>query len=469
MAGDGQPMERLRVFLRGLPPGARAMLVAELERALLRGDDMPAAEFILDELRRDARKAGHKLPRPGNASRLFFVPLEPFLVDDAPERKHRGRISRGSLAEIWQWISRDLMPVEAKAYSEQVNLLIAAKEQNGAEQLARAFQDRALQRLQDTLAAVASDDKARRRLTAQIAVPQALEVVRDIHAILKVRDALAVVGSRLSATITNLADDQLENVKALLDSPLARHRDIFLYALLMVLSRLAVPWQLIRLAIKAAESDIAARIAETPFAVAVDIVLTDIERMVEDLAAALKGGRSENVAAGLKDIHDAVRALRTEMDLSGDSSWARQLAAIRAEVSELLTTEIENAPGQVRRLLRQRKASEIAPDSALDPIDVAEAEGAVSLVGTCRNYASELALSEVTLRAHSDLQNFLDNGTSILLDTLRVASPRERKFRQSQVDAAVRFCARHFGAEYAALLAKAAEVAVKEEPKLAKA
>ena len=46
----------------------------------------------------------------------------------------------------------------------------------------------------------------------------------------------------------------------------------------MVMSRLAAPWQLIRLATKAAGSDAAARIAETPYAVTVDIVLAEIER-----------------------------------------------------------------------------------------------------------------------------------------------------------------------------------------------
>jgi hypothetical protein len=46
-----------------------------------------------------------------------------------------------------------------------------------------------------------------------------------------------------------------------------------------------------------------------------------------------------------------------------------------------------------------------------------------------------------------------------LLDALRGASAGERSFRQSQVDAAVRFCAKAFGQEYASLLAKAAEVA----------
>jgi hypothetical protein len=38
-------------------------------------------------------------------------------------------------------------------------------------------------------------------------------------------------------------------------------------------------------------------------------------------------------------------------------------------------------------------------------------------------------------------------------------SARSAAVRQSQVDAAVRFCAKVFGQEYASLLAKAAEVA----------
>ena len=41
----------------------------------------------------------------------------------------------------------------------------------------------------------------------------------------------------------------------------------------------------------------------------------------------------------------------------------------------------------------------------------------------------------------------------------RHAGEADRRFRQSQVDAAVRFCAKVFGQEYASLLAKAAEVA----------
>ena len=130
----------------------------------------------------------------------------------------------------------------------------------------------------------------------------------------------------------------------------------------MVMNRLAAPWQLIRIATRAADSDDTARIAETPYAMAVTIVLDELECMVGELRSELKAGRP--VASMLKSIHDAAREMRTEMDLSVDSAWARQLAAVRSAVSNLLTAEIEAAPGRVRRLLRPRPAKEIVPGVA---------------------------------------------------------------------------------------------------------
>lgn len=473
MAGDGQPIERLRAYLRELKPEVRALLTAELERAMLRGDDMPGAEMILSELRADLRETGAAAPRADSPQRLFFAPLDPFLVDDSPDRKHKGRIARTCLDPIWEWLCRDLVPVEVKTFTEQARRHLSLNQAKMAEQLTRAFQDRVVVRLEEALTEAANNDKSRRRLLGQVRTPHALDDLREIYAILKGRDALAVIASRLPPQIANLADEQLDAVKALLESPVARHRDVYVYALVLVMSRLAAPWQLVRLAIKAADSDVVSKIAATPYAVAVDMVLTDVDRLMSLLRAEVKRGGTD-IPPLLKDIHDSARTLRTEMDLSGDSPWARQLAAVRSEVSELLRSAIETVPGRVRRLLRVRPVKEIAPNSKLDPNDVADTEAAIELVSECRKYASELALSEVTMRTFSDLQNFLDTGTTPLLDGLRSAGAADRQFRQSQIEAAARFCAKVFGAEYAALISKAAEVAAKgeqkpKEPKAAKA
>ena len=118
MTGQGQlSIGRLRDFLRDLKPGARALLISELERGLLRGDGPAGAEVVLAELRRSLREGNAKTLRFGDPARLFFQPLEPFLVDDGPDHKHRGRIARSALAPMWLWLSNNLIPEEARAYS----------------------------------------------------------------------------------------------------------------------------------------------------------------------------------------------------------------------------------------------------------------------------------------------------------------------------------------------------------------
>ncbi len=464
---DGLLVERLRQYLRDLKPEARALLIAELERGLLRGDEAPGAELVLQELRRSAREPSRPSPRTGSLARLFFQPLEPFLVDDTASHSHPGRIARVALDPIWQWICRDLLPGEAKAVTDDVARAFASDDTAKAEALGRAFQDRTIQRMQEALDSAAGDDKARRKLAAQIGTPRALEDVVAILNVLKARDTLAALGARLPGHIKNLADAQLDDVKALLDLPQNSNPTLFLSALVLVMSKLAAPWQLVRLATKAANSDSAARVSETPYAITVAIVLAEIERMVGELKAELRSGRGVATGALLKGIHDAARGMRTEINLSTDSPWGKQLAALRTEISNLLKSEIESLPGRVRRLLRPRPSKEIGANSTLDAGDVAETETLIEFVGICRNYASELAVSEMTQRAYSDVHHYLDTSTQSLVDALRNAGDNDRVFRKSQLDAAARFCAKMFGQEYADLLTKAGSMPANTERKTA--
>jgi hypothetical protein len=465
MTSDGRAAERLRDYLQTLKPEARAMLVVELERGLLRGEGAPGSEFILEELRRAIRAAGQPVDRIGDAARLFFAPLEPFLIDDAADHKRVGRIARVSLEPIWEWIRRDLMPAEVKALSADVNRALYDDDRSKAEQLTRALHERAMLRIRDALTEVAGDEKARRRLAVQVGTPRVVEDLGAVAGILANRDVLADLARRLPNQLRAFEREHIDSVKTLLDGAAQKapagapgKADLFIYGLLLVMTRLAAPWQLICIASRAAESDDTARIAGTPYAVAVTIVLGEVECMIRELRTELKAHRP--VTSLLKAIHDAVRGLRTEMDLSDDSGWSRQVVAIRTEVSNILKVEIESTPGHVRRLLRPRPVKEIAAGSLLNEIDVNDTEMLVEFVGACRNYASELAVNEVTVRSFSELQQYLETGTKVLLDALRYAGEGDRSFRQSQLDAAIRFCRIVFGADYAGLLAKAAEIAV---------
>src|ERR1051326_340380 len=469
MTSDRPAIERLREYLQDLSPAARAMLIAELEGAMLRGEDDAGNELVLEELRGVIRGESRPAPRIGNAARWFFMPVEPFLIDGPADHKRRGRLARVSLDPIWQWIGRDLMPAEAKALSADIDRALGAQDRPKVDQLVRALQDRAVARMTEAVAALDANDKARRRFAVQVGTPRAIDDVTALTRILSVRDQLADLARRLPDHIRAFDHDPVdevkgifENAKKALQKEPSQRKSLSLFGLVLVCNRLAAPWQLMRIATRTAESDDVARIAASPYAAAVDIVLNDLEHMVGDLRAELKEGRP--VASLLKTMHDAVRGLRTEMDLSVDSPWSRQLAAIRGAVSNLLTAEMETTTGRGQRVLRPRPANEIVPGSLLDALDVHDVEARVELVGVCRHYAGELAVSEVTLRTYAELAQYLETGTKILLDALRHADDAERPFRQSQLDAAVHFCRSIMGANYAGLLVKAINVAMQGSP-----
>ena len=451
------------------------MLVQELERNLLRSEERAGNDLVLQELRRAIRAEAQPVPRIGDAARLFFAPLEPFLIDGRADHKRIGRIARASLEPIWGWVGRDLMPAEVKALGDDINRALFAGDRNRADLLVRTLHDRAIRRIRDAVAEAGGDEKSRRRLAVQVGTPRAIDDLNTIVTIFSLREMLADVAKRLPNQMRSFEREQIEPLWALLDAATAqgnldkagaRKSDAFVYCLLLVMNRLAAPWQLVRIATRAAESDDTARIAETPYAAAITIVLGEAENMVAELRAEIKAGQP--IVSLLKNIHDTARELRSEINMSFDSPWSRQLAAIRNDVSALLKSEIETTPGSVRRLLRPRLNKDIAPGAVLDALDVEQAEMRVEFVGACRHYAAELAVSEATMRAHSELTHILETGTKILLESLRQAGDDDRPFRQSQVEAAIRFCRPVFGAEYAGLLAKAAEVAVQATPPVEK-
>jgi hypothetical protein len=468
MASEGQAVEQLRDYLRTLKPEARAMLIVELERDLLRGEDVAGSQLILQELRRTIRAAGQKVPRIGDAARLFFAPLEPFLINDAADHKRVGRIARSSLAPAWDWIGRDLMPAEAKALVTDINRALFEDDRLKAEQLMRTLHDRVMLRITDVVVGSQKDESVQRYLAAQIGVPRAIETIATLAKILACRDVLPTVAQRLPAIMPAFEREQVDLVKALLtgataqraEGAIASKNDIFLYGLVLVVGRLAESWQLVRIATRAAASSDEIRVAGTPFAVAVNIVLGDLECMLSDLQSGLKVRRQ--MAPLARAICAAVRGINAELSFAMDSHWSRRFAAIRGELTDALKMAIEQAPGRVRRVLRPRAGNDVAPGSVLEANEVSDAEMQLDLVMACREYANDLGLGDAITRGYSDVQNYLEGGAKVLLDSLGHANEADRRFRQSQMQAAVRFCRIIFGADYAGLLAKAAEMATQK-------
>ncbi|WP_024517485.1 hypothetical protein [Bradyrhizobium sp. Tv2a-2] len=455
--------ERLKDYLAQLPPRSQAMLMRAFEGALERGEDTAVATFVLEALRKIVRGSDDAQPRSDDPARLLFRPLEPFLVDGSmPTRP--GQIRRSSLVPIWQWLLRDGAPEHASAFEA----MLASGEGGKGPHLeiaVRKLQLATAEAIVKIAGPAAGGDK--QRALSRVGQPSVVEDLMSVGAVLQAREALDGLNGRLPGYLRAFGDSQMEQVLAGLNVPSLQTPMLLPFALSLVIQRLSAPWQIIRLAIRMAASDDEIRVAAIPLGVAVTIALHDLSGRAAGLRADIRRGHFANVAENLKALHDGVRGLRTELDLRTESTWGRQLTSIRAEISNALQSEIDSVPGRVRRILRQRPDKDIVAGARIDTADVDEVVALIDFVAVCRTYASELAINEVTLRTYSDLQQYVEQATEALVQSLRGSDVRARAYRQMQVAAAIKFCEALFGRDYASLMSRAAENALTGERKSA--
>ena len=455
-------IERLREYLGQLPPQSQALLMREFERAIERGQDTAVATLVLEQLRKVVRRTEGDAPPPprgDDAARCLFQPVEPFLVDsNVPMRP--GQIRRASLRPVWQWLMRAGAPAQVEEF--EAALMKVGEDGEPSETAVRKLQLAAADAIFQITSPSGGDQQ---RGLARVGPPNVIEDLLLIGSVLQAREALNALAGRLPMSLRVFGDSQIAEACEALNVPTLQTPQLLPFALSLLAQRLTQPWQIIRIAIRMAASDDEIRVATTPYAMAVTIALHDLFCLAAALRTDIRRGQFASVPDHLKALHDGVRGLRTELDLRQDSTWGRQLASIRAEISNTLQSEIDSVPGRVRRILRQRSDKDILAGARIDGTEVEDTAALIDFVGVCRTYAGELAINEVTLRTYSDLQQHVEKATEALVQSLRSGDLRARAYRQLQAEAAIRFCETLFGREYASLMRRAVDNALSGEPR----
>jgi len=346
--------DRIQEFLQRLRPPTRSSLLTELERLELCGAEIPGSAAIVEKLRAEFRTNGQSQKRPSNPARYFFAPLEPLLVDGAAEHANSGRLQRGSLAAIWEWITRDLLPTMARDYTSQMNELIAADKQREARQAASTFQTKVVKSLENTIGSPDGAAQIRNRLATYTASQTAFDDLTKMLSVLHARDALEKFNDALPVKINQLEDAQVTKLTQLLDAFRKDHAEQVPFALALVAARLRTSWHLIRLATKAAPSKNAADIAATPYAVAVSMVLDRLDDSRATLRAALRNERVLVAREILAGVYDTEYALGVRIDRLAESDWGRRLGELMAAIAALVEAEVSRFPEEVGHVLGSR-------------------------------------------------------------------------------------------------------------------
>jgi hypothetical protein len=347
--------DRIQEFLQRLTPLTRNCLLTELERLEASEGEMPGTGEVLAKLRAEFRKDGSTQNRASMPSRYFFAPLEPVLVSGAPEHANSGLIQRGSLAAIWEWISRDLLRTMAGDYTKKIDELILANNQKQAAQVAATFQVKVVKSLENMLGSPDGAEQTRKKLATYTASRSAYDDLTKMQAVLRERDALAKFNATLPAAIQKFDDAQVVKITALLDALRKNHADVVPFALAMVAKRLKNHWQLVRLATKAAATKNAADVAATPYAIAVSMVLDRVEDSRATLRVALRNNRVLVAKEILTEIYDTEYALQVRIDQLDQCDWGVRLETLMASIAALVEAEVARFPDNVGHVLGSRR------------------------------------------------------------------------------------------------------------------
>jgi hypothetical protein len=346
--------DRIQEFLQRLTPVTRSSLLTELERLETCDDEMPGSAEVLAKLRAEFRKDGSSQNRISNAARYFFAPLEPLLINSAPEHANSGRIQRGSLAAIWEWISRDLLPTMARDYVKKIDESIAANKQREAQQVAATFQAKVVKSLENTFNSSDDVDQIRIKLATYTASHAAYGDLTKMLCVMRARDALAKFNNALPTKIEKFDGEWITKITALLDEFGKNHAEAIPFALVLVARRLKSPWQLMHLATKAAPSRNAADIATAPYAITISMVLDRLDDRRMTLRTALKNDRFLVAKEILIEVYDIEYAVRTSIDLLDESPWGERLRNLMNAIAALVDAEVSRFPENIGHVLKSR-------------------------------------------------------------------------------------------------------------------
>lgn len=466
MPEAGLLTSKVRTYMESLSPTARAMLVRTLRAS---GSlDLPS-EIILKaaEGLELADTAASAAPREGDPwsvrlERAFFAPVEPFLVDDDPIDRLPGRLSRHRLPTIWNWIRRDLAAADWERALAADPHDASADATPIARRLRRDVGTAMVAKLRD----VGSDPKARQKLVGHLGGEAFFRCLSDLAYVLQNETAFAEFLGRLPRVVTafDVAEPSrlVDLVRTTVDQAVIAND----WIAASILGRTTNPVVLVHLACRLAGTTDPRLLSTGRYTSLVEAVIASIEQHVQRAASRGTDPESrEGFLADMRAYHEVTRNFELALPVESVSAWFRRLGAARAAMSEVVSRQLEAAPGLVRRTLRVDNHG--GWSDRFDAADFADAEFAVRVTLEARLAVDSLAVNDLALRARKQVESTLELVSDRLMAALKSPTVHDRSVLVEAVDGAIRLCGLVFGEDYAATLRKSRDLVVQKPSRAA--
>lgn len=341
----------LKAFLGSLPGhvAARLAIAVEADR-LMDGHALPHHD-ILNGLRPVLRN-GDEFQRTLTPLRLFCRPFQDLLTSAPRLAKQKGRIARGTLVPVWNWISQTLIPTETAIYVREARALVLA--QKDGEAIARAGQFWPVAAA--AMAPALQDANQRKLLEKTLGDAMAVEDADEMARLLAVGETIEQLALMLPKPVAAFNEQLLWDVRGIYDALAQSQPDAAPYVSVIAMNRLAKPWEALRLPIMVSRKHDETLISKTDMGLVGEILF---DRM-DTLKASIQATRhplfdAEVLMDEVRTFADLSSHIVMEIELKRDGEWGKRLLAERVSIGKVMEGFMDRAPKEFNAALPMSK------------------------------------------------------------------------------------------------------------------
>jgi len=392
----------LKAFLGGLPgpAAARLAMAVEVDR-LMDGHTLPHDD-IMEGLRPVLRRENYdRTPTP---LRLFCRPFQDLLTSMPRRTKQKGSIARGSLVPAWNWLTQTLLPKDSAIYSAECRALVLERKPDNAMARAAQFWTLASQALYQALATEAGRQAAQRQLGDALAV----EDVLDMALLLSAGELIEKLIVLLPKPVAVFNEQLVWQVREIYDRMAAEKPDVAPYVPVIVMNRLARPWEALRLPLLVTRHTDETLISKTDMGLVGEILFARMDAQRNAIQAARHPFfDAEQLMEDAKNFADISSHIAKEIELKREGEWGKRLLAERVQIGKVMESFMERAPREFAAALptSRGKGADFSRHPGAEKHDMALRYA--RLVAGSRHFAAAASFAAKQKEAYDELATLL--------------------------------------------------------------
>jgi hypothetical protein len=384
---------KLNEFLGDIVEDDLRKLVAAVEFDRLSGTRGLPHNTVLDALRPVLRQGG-KYDRIPTPQRMFCTAFEDLLQTLPRSKKQFGRVSRTTIAPVWDWLCTEAMPEELLASEELVTQLILDQDWEKAWNVILEIQLKVGEFIKTVADDAIREPTAFKSLNKHISDRLVLADMRDISSCLLAAEQIRKIQVKFPGPVEQLSSKDVAWFDRQYQELLGEEDRLSAYLLLSLMGRMTKPWEI--LSVIEMMSDLsgehACYVADWEFVC--EVLLSDLDHV----STYFDGLKLEKVnwselQENLTFFSKVGEAISNSGELSYNEAWAERIATNQSVLSQEFKRIVQGLPRELLKIFSDKSGLALSPGlisaSFDEPLDPQSVEECLSIAEFTRNCAEQ--------------------------------------------------------------------------------